>query len=134
MSKSNKRNLSVILAVVLAVLVGIAAAAWYFNRPKAVEGAKALTILVFHGDESEKDFTLHTDSENLRGACEEAGLIAGTESEYGLYVLTVDGETADESQQQWWCISEDGEMLPTGVDDTMIENGDQYEFTLKTGW
>ena len=24
------------------------------------------------------------------------------QGEYGLYVLTVDGETADESEQQWW--------------------------------
>ena len=53
---------------------------------------------------------------------------------WGLYVLTVDGETADEAQQQWWCLTKDGEMSPTGVDDTVIADGEHYEFELKTGW
>ena len=89
---------------------------------------------VVHGDESTKEFKIQTESENLRGALEQEGLIDGTESEYGLYVLTVDEETADETQQQWWCITKGGEMLMTGVDDTMIADGEQYEFTLATGW
>ena len=81
-----------------------------------------------------KDFAFATDAENLRGALEEQKLIEGTESEYGLYVLTVDGETADEGAQQWWCFTKGGEMLMTGVDDTMIADGESYEITLTTGW
>ena len=83
---------------------------------------------------TEKTFLIRTDAETLRRACEEQNLIAGTEGEYGLYVLTVDGETADESIQQWWCITKGGEEHFYGVDDTMILDGEQYEFTLKTGW
>ena len=75
-----------------------------------------------------------SDLENLRGALEQESLIAGSESDYGLYVVTVDGETADEAQQQWWCFTKSGEMLMTGVDDTMIADGDAYEITLTTGW
>ena len=87
-----------------------------------------------HGDGSSKDFPLATDAENLRGALEERQLIAGDESEYGLFVKTVDGETADDAVQQWWCFTKDGEMLMTGVDDTMIADGEHYEITLTTGW
>ena len=60
--------------------------------------------------------------------------LSHSDGEYGLYVLTVDGETADESIQQWWCITKGGEEHFYGVDDTMIQDGEQYEFTLKTGW
>ena len=49
-------------------------------------------------------------------------------------VLTVDGETADEAAQEWWCFTKDGEMLMTGVDDTMIADGEQYEVKLAVGW
>ena len=63
------------------------------NKPAAQEGGKKLTVTVVHGDGSTKDFAFATDAENLRGALEEQKLIEGTESEYGLYVLTVDGET-----------------------------------------
>ena len=103
-------------------------------EPPAAAGSKTVTVEVVHGDGTEKTFLIRTDAETLRRACEEQNLIAGTEGEYGLYVLTVDGETADESIQQWWCITKGGEEHFYGVDDTMIQDGEQYEFTLKTGW
>ena len=91
-------------------------------------------MAVIHGDGSRKDFSISTDAENLRAALEPEGLIQGQESEFGRYVLTVDGETADEDLQQWWCITKSGGQLMTGVDDTVIADGEQYEFTLTTGW
>ena len=87
-----------------------------------------------HGDGTSKDFSIATDAEFLRGALEEQKLIEGSESEYGLYVTAVDGETADESLQQWWCFSKDGVMLATGVDTAPIADGEHYEITLTTGW
>ena len=36
--------------------------------------------------------------------------------------------------QEWWCFTKGGEMLMTGVDDTMIADGEQYEATFTVGW
>ena len=120
----NKKTRNIIIAVaVLLVLVIGALVIYNANKPAAQEGGKKLTVTVVHGDGSTKDFAIATDAENLRAALEEQSLIEGTESEYGLYVLTVDGETADEGAQQWWCFTKGGEMLMTGVDDTMIADG-----------
>ena len=132
MSKKT-RNIIIAVALLLVLVIG-AVLIWNANKPDAQEGGKALVVTVVHGDESSKDFSFTTDAENLRTALEEQELIEGTESEYGLYVTTVDGEAADEAQQQWWCFSKDGEDLMTGVDDTMIADGEHYEITLKTGW
>ena len=129
---SKRKTLALVLALIALVL--IIALVWFVNRPQAVTGSKTVTVEVVHGDGTEKAFLIRTDAETLRQACEEQDLIAGRESEYGLYVLTVDGETADESIQQWWCITKGGEEHFYGVDDTMIQDGEQYEFTLKTGW
>ncbi len=93
-----------------------------------------ITFLVVHGDGSEKEFVITTEGFTLREALEQENLIEGTEGQWGLYVLTVDGETVDEAQQQWWCLTKDGEMSMTGVDDTIISDGDHYEFTFTTGW
>lgn len=93
-----------------------------------------IVVAVRHGDESVSEFTITTESLNLRGALEQEALIQGDETEFGLFVKTVDGETADDSQQQWWCFTRDGEMLMTGVDDTEIADGDHYEIVLTTGW
>ena len=129
---SKRKTLALVLTLIALVL--IIALVWFVNRPQAVTGSKTVTVEVVHGDGTEKAFLIRTDAETLRQACEEQALIAGRESEYGLYVLTVDGETADESIQQWWCITKGGEEHFYGVDDTMIQDGEQYEFTLKTGW
>lgn len=131
MSKNAKKILAV---VILLVLIAAAAAAYITLGPKATEGGKTITVQVIHGDGTEKDFQISTEAEFLRGALEQEDLISGSESEYGLFVTTVDGETADDAQQQWWSFTKGGEMLTTGVDSTPIADGEQYEITLVTGW
>ena len=130
-----KKTTKIILAVaVLLVLVIGALLVWQLNKPAAQEGGKKLVVTVVHGDGSSKDFAIATDAEFLRGALEEQQLIEGSESEYGLFVTAVDGETADDALQQWWCFTKGGEMLMTGVDTTPIADGEHYEITLTTGW
>ncbi len=130
-----KRTGRIIIAlVVLAALIVGALALHGAYMPKGVEGGKHIDVEVVHADGSTKDFAIDTDSESLRGALEQEKLIEGEESSYGLYVTVVDGESADDSQQQWWCFTKGGEMLPTGVDDTMIQDGEHYEITFTVGW
>ena len=95
---------------------------------------KTIAFQVVHKDGSTQDFEIATTAGTLREALEEEGLIAGEESPYGLYVETVDGETADEGNQEWWCLTKGGEMWNYGVDDTQIEDGDAFEFTLTVGY
>ena len=93
-------------------------------------GSKTITLTVVHGDGTSNDITVSTDAENLRDALEAEGIIAGEDSSYGMFVQTVDGETADDGEQEWWCLTKGGEMWNYGVDDTEIADGDVYEFTL----
>lgn len=131
-----KKTSKIIIAlVVLAALVVGALALYNAYMPEGVTGDKHIAVEIIHGDGTTKDIAIFTGSENLRGALEqEDGLIAGDESDYGLFVTTVDGETADAAAQEWWCFTKGGEMLNTGVDDTMIQDGEHYEITLTVGW
>ena len=62
------------------------------------------------------------------------GLISGTEGAYGLYVDTVDRETADYSvDNSWWKLSGNGEDSQVGVDEVVIHDGDQYTWTYTAG-
>lgn len=106
---------------------GVWADAQYTEDTELGEGAKTLTVEVTAEDKT-ITFTIHTDAENLRGALEENGLVSGDESEYGLYVKSVNGIAADyDADGYYWALSKAGEYLMTGVDDTLIADGEQYE-------
>ena len=127
----NKKLLAGVLAlvIVVAALIGI----YFATRPATSAADKTITATVV-ADGEEEAFTIHTDEEYLRGALESIDLIAGEESEYGLFVTTVNGITADDANQEWWCFTKGGESLNTGVDSTPIADGDAFEITLTVGY
>ncbi len=136
-SKNDRRNrkLPLIIGFVLVVvLVAVMGILYIKSRPQTQAGDKEITLVVVHADESHKEFEIHTNEEYLQGALQQEQLIDGTEGDYGLYVLTVDGETVDETKQQWWCLTKNGEAHTLGVGETPIADGEQYEFTFTTGW
>lgn len=134
----NKKLIAGVVALiaVIAILLGV----YLNNRQPATSGSKTITVSVFDtvgSAEASNTATITTDEEYLRGALEQedSGIsISGSESEYGLFVTTVDGVTADDSKQQWWCFTKGGEMLNTGVDSTPIADGDTFEITLTEGY
>ena len=89
---------------------------------------------VVFADGTQNSHTISTSEEYLRGALEQAALIAGEEGEYGLFVKTVDGVTANDANQEWWCFTKGGETLEAGVDSTPIADGDTFEITLTQGY
>lgn len=97
-------------------------------------GTKTITVQIIVDGTDTVTKSIRTDAEYLRGALEEEDLIAGEESQYGLFVKTVNGITVDDAKQQWWCFTKGGEDLFTGVDTTPIADGDKFEITLKTGY
>ena len=130
--KSSKKALIICAAVLVALIIAfviIYAAA----RPQTNAGTKKISVVITDSSGTVTK-AVTTDAEYLRGALEPDGTIAGPDEAYGMYVQTVNGITADESQQQWWCFTKGGEMLMTGVDTTPIADGDTFEITLMTGW
>lgn len=133
----NKNKKTIIAVILLAVLVAALVLVWHFFGPNSEANSfdKTISVTVIHGDGSQKDFSIGTNEEFLRGALEQEKLVEGDESEYGLFITSVDGEAADSAAEQWWCICDgDGNMLMTGVDTTPINDGDVYQIILKTGY
>lgn len=128
------KKLVVIICAVLAVLIAAFAIIYFATREAPAEGAKEITFTVVHADKSEKVFELHTDAEYLGEVLKVENIVAGDEGEFGLYIHTADGETADAEKQEWWCLTKGGEALNTGADMTVIHDGDAYELTFTAGW
>jgi hypothetical protein len=74
-------------------------------------------------------FTIHTNEATVGAALLALNLIAGDESQYGLYVKTVNGILADyDVDQTYWAFYVNGEYGMTGVDTTPIVESDVYSF------
>ena len=87
------------------------------------------TFKVTDANGKETDFTISTDKKTVGEALLEENLIAGDDSEYGLYVKTVNGVTLDyDKDGMYWAFYVNGEYAQTGVDSTDITAGAEYAF------
>lgn len=126
--KKNRKTLLIVLILVLVIAAMVAA--WLYFGPNGVAGKKTITVEVTHLDGTTNTFEIKTDEEFLRPALEEEKLVSGTESEYGLFVDTVDGEYADSGKNEYWLYTVNGEMASYGVDQQPIEDKDVYAFSV----
>lgn len=124
-----------ILAALLAVAM-LFALAGCSNTEKPDENGeeKNITLTVVHRDETSEVFPIKTTASNLEDALVEENLIDGEKSATGMFVIRVNGEEANSEEQEWWCLTKDGEMWMYGVKETEIEDGDKFEFTLTRGY
>lgn len=93
------------------------------------EGQTQFQFVVVDKDGTESNFEIHTDKTTVGEALLELDLITGDEGEFGLYVKTVNGITADyDTDQTYWAFYVKGEYATAGVDTTTIEEGATYSF------
>lgn len=96
------------------------------------EGAHQFTFTVRDAEGNETVFDVHTDKGTVGDALTELELIEGEEGQYGLYVKTVNGITADyDVDGTYWAFYVDGEYAATGVDLTEITDGASYMFAVE---
>ena len=103
-------------------------------RPSGTEGDKTFTLEVILADGSSTEHKVSTDAEFVGEALLAEGLIAGDSGEYGLFITTVNGVTANSENQEWWCLTINGESSMYGVDQVPVTDDGHYEFTLTVGW
>lgn len=139
--KKNKRIVTLLTAMMLVMALALTAGcAKKESKDAAVtaetvyedgsilgEGSKEFALIVVNTAGEEVALEIHTDKENVGEALLELGVIAGEESEYGLYVKTVNGETLDyDTDGKYWAFYINGEYAMTGVDATDVTDGDAY--------
>lgn len=94
------------------------------------EGATTFPLVIVDKDGNTVNVTISTDKETLGEALLELGLVEGEDSDFGLYIKTVNGITADyDVDGTYWAFYINDEYAMTGVDSTPIVSGETY--TLK---
>ena len=96
------------------------------------KGETSFSFTVIDGEGNETSFKINTDKSTVGEALLENELIAGEEGDYGLYVKTVNGITADyDKDQTYWAFYVNGEYATSGVDQTKINESDIYSFKVQ---
>ena len=123
------KNLKKILSMFLiAAMVMVMAVGCGKSNVKGT-GAHQFKFVVVDAEGKETNFEIKTDKATVGEALLDEKLIEGTDSQYGLYVKTVNGITLDyDKDQMYWAFYVNGEYAMTGVDSTPIEEGAVYAF------
>lgn len=129
------KNKKILIAVIALVAVAALMVGVYFaTREKPVEGQKTITVTVVHKDGSEKLFTCKTTEEYLGPVLLAEKIVEGDMGDYGLFITTADGETADYSVDGgWWAVYKGEEQTTTGADQVVIEDGDSFRLVYTIG-
>lgn len=131
-----KKNFRAILAFgALLCVMALFFGAYTLTRPEPVSGGKDVTIEVVHKDGSSKSFTVYDSQEEYLGeVLYFLELVEGEQGPYGLYIKTVDGETADyEVDQSYWALFEGEDYATQSADQTVIEDGDHFRLVYTIG-
>ena len=135
--KQSDRKKIIIGAVILVVLLAAFAVIYAVFGPKAAQGSKEYILKVVDDNGETTEYTGHTDAEYLRGALEELEkaddlTIEGEESDYGLFIDTINGVTADYSKDKaYWALYVNGEYGNYGVDSQPLTDGDIYSLVYE---
>lgn len=135
--KQSDRKKIIIGAVILIVLLAAFAVIYAVFGPKATQGSKEYILKVVDDNGETTEYTGHTDAEYLRGALEELEkaddlTIEGEESDYGLFIDTINGVTADYSKDKaYWALYVNGEYGNYGVDSQPVTDGDTYSLVYE---
>ena len=93
------------------------------------DGATQVSFTVVDQNGKEAHFIIHTDKTILSDALLEHDLIAGEDSEYGLYVKTVNGTTLDYNKDgKYWAFYVNDAYATKGVEKTEIDDSAKYCF------
>ena len=140
-----KKTMSFILCMVLIVAIALSATGCNGSKNNDTpstdttadttvlgEGSTSFAFSVTDQDGNTSPFEIHTDKATVGEALLELGLIAGDDSEYGLFVKTVNGITLDyDKDGKYWAFYIDEAYASSGVDSTQITDGSSYAFNAE---
>ena len=125
-----KKMISLLLALVM--VFALTACGAKEEAPAA--DAVSFKVVVTDLEGKETTFEYSSSAASVGEALVAEGLIEGHETEYGLYIDTVNGITADwDADQTYWAFYINGEYATTGIDGTEIVADITYGLTLTKG-
>ena len=131
-----KHKKSILLVCLLLAAAAVLALVFHFASAKNVQkGSKECSLTVTDDSGTSKTYECSTNAEYLRQLMDELSAeqtqefsYEGSEGQYGLFINTVNGLTADyDKDHAYWAIYVDGEYAQNGADTQPVNDGDKFE-------
>lgn len=131
-----KHKKNILLVCLLLAAAAVLALVFHFASAKNVQkGSKECSLTVTDDSGTSKTYECSTDAEYLRQLMDELSAdqtqefsYEGSEGQYGLFINTVNGLTADyDKDHAYWAIYVDGEYAQNGADTQPVNDGDKFE-------
>ena len=122
-----------LFAMMLAAAMTLSLCACGAKEEPAPEAA-SFKVVVTDLEGNETAFEYSSNAASVGEALVAEGLIEGHETQYGLYIDTVNGITADwDNDQTYWAFYVNDEYAATGIDATAIVADTTYGLVLTQG-
>lgn len=96
------------------------------------EGDKSFVLEVVDTNEKTISVTIKTSAATVGEALLATGVAQGEDSDFGLFITTVCGETLDyDADGMYWAFYINGEFAMTPVDQTDVEDGAVYKLAAE---
>lgn len=135
-NNKTKHKKSILLVCLLLAAAAVLALVFHFASAKNVQkGSKECSLTVTDDSGTSKTYECSTDAEYLRQLMDELSAdqtqefsYEGSDGQYGLFINTVNGLTADyDKDHAYWAIYVDGEYAQNGADTQPVNDGDKFE-------
>ena len=122
------------LVSMLLVLLMLFALTACVAKEEAPSEAVSFKVIVTDLEGNETTFEYTSSASNVGEVLVAEGLVVGHDADYGLYIDSVNGITADwVNDQTYWAFYINGEYATTGISDTPITADTTYGLTLTKG-
>lgn len=124
-----KKIVSMLLALVMLFALTACGA-----KEEAPAEAVSFKVIVTDLEGNETTFEYTSSASNVGEVLVAEGLVVGHDTDYGLYIDSVNGIAADwDNDQTYWAFYINGEYATTGISDTPITADTTYGLTLTKG-
>lgn len=133
LKETNKEKIVAVIMFALAILALIGTKI-HDNMQKS-DDMKSIQISVIKEDEDySKTYKVDTKENKLGDVLDSLGIAEFEESQYGRFLISVDGYKADDTKQEWWKVLENGQISQFGIDELQIQDNGLYTLQFCVGY